>query len=44
LGTVFWREERRERGGVWEQVAGESRGQIVTVFGIRVLERGEDRV
>jgi len=44
LGTGFWREERRERGGVWEQGAGESSGQSVTVFGNRVMERGEDSV
>jgi len=30
--------------GVWEQFAGERRGQNVAVFGNRVLERGEGRV
>jgi len=30
--------------GIWEQVAGERRGQSVMVFGNRVLEKGEDRV
>jgi len=33
-----------ECDGVWEHVTGERRGQSVTVFGNRVLERGEDRV
>jgi len=42
LVTGCWREERKERGGVWEQDAGERRGQSVTVFGNRVLERGEE--
>ena len=36
--------ERAEIDGVWKQVAGERRGQIVMVFGNRVLERGEDRL
>jgi len=44
LGTERWREERTESDGVWEQGTGERRGQIVTVFGNRVLERGEERV
>ena len=43
LGTGCWREERTERGGVLEQGAGEGRGQIVAVFGNRVLERGVER-
>jgi len=41
---VCWREERAECDGLWEQGAGERRGQIVTVFGNRLLERGEERV
>jgi len=44
LGTGCWREERVESDGVWEQGARERRGESVTVFGNRVLERGEDRV
>jgi len=44
FGTGYWREERAECEGVWEQGAGERREQSVTVFGKRVLERGEDRV
>jgi len=44
LGTGYWREERTEGDGVWEQGAGEKRGQSVRVFGNRTLERGEDRV
>ena len=38
------REERAECDSVWEQCAGDRRGQSVTVFGNRVLERGEERV
>ena len=44
MGTGCWREERTECDGVWEQGAGERRGQSVTVFAKRVLERGENRV
>ena len=36
--------ERAECDGVWEQGAAERRGQSVTVFGNRVLERGGGRV
>jgi len=43
--TVFakgcWREERIECEGVWEKMAGERRGQSVTVFGNILLERGD---
>ena len=39
MGTGCWREESTECDGVWEQGAGERRGQSVTVFGNRLLER-----
>jgi len=42
FGTGYWREERAECDGFFEQGTGERRGQSVTVFGNRVLERGED--
>jgi len=42
LVTGCRREERRVCDGVWEQGAGERIGQSVTVFGNRVLERGEE--
>jgi len=44
LGTGCWREERAVFDGDWEHGAGERRGQSVTVFVNRVLERGEGRV
>jgi len=44
LGTGYWREERIECDGVWEQGLGERRGQSVTVFGNVLLETGEVRV
>jgi len=41
--TVFGNRvlERAECDGVWEQGAGERRGQSVTVLWNRVLERGD---
>ena len=44
LGTGCWREEWAECDGFWEQGVGERRGQIVSVFGNRLLDRGEGRV
>jgi len=44
LLTGYWREERRGCDGVWEQGAGERKEEGVTVFGNRVLERGEGRM
>ena len=38
MGTGFWREQRADCDGVWEQVDGESRGQSLTVFLNSVLE------
>jgi len=44
LGIGNWSEERADCDGVWEQGAGERRGQSVTVFGNRLLKRGEERL
>ena len=44
METGCWREERTECDGVMEQGAGERRGEGVTVFGNRVLEREEGSV
>jgi len=41
---VCWRQERTECDGVFEQCFGERRGEVVTVFGNRVLEGGHCRV
>lgn len=42
---VFWnrvlRSEGADFGYVWEQGTGERRGQILTLFGNRLLARGE---
>jgi len=43
-GTIFWKDERIEIGGDWEHVAEKRRGQGLTVFGNRFLERGEGRM
>jgi len=44
LGIGCWREERADCDGVWEQGVGGKRGQNVTVFESRVLERREGRM
>jgi len=44
LATECWREERADFDGVLEQVAGERRLLVVTVFRKRLLESGEVNV